>query len=66
MESAGKRQMQIEDSVLRNYFLGEGFAKPRLKFLKFVGNSFWISRAGRVWEGMRAGFFGVEKMAEKC
>jgi len=25
------------DSVLRNYFAGGGFAKPRLRFLKFGG-----------------------------
>ena len=45
------------DSVLRNYFLGEWFAKPRLRFLKFGGDSEFCPRGGRVWEGIRAGLF---------
>jgi len=42
------------DSVLRNYFLGEGFAKSRLMFLKFGGDFEFCPCAGRVWEGIRA------------
>jgi hypothetical protein len=42
------------DSVLRNYFLGEGFAKPRLMFLKFGRDFEFCPRGGRVWEGIRA------------
>jgi hypothetical protein len=44
------------DSVLRNYFLGEGFAKPRLSFLKFGGDFGFRPRGGGVWGGIRAGF----------
>ena len=44
------------DEVLRNYFLGEGFAKLRLMFLKFGGDFGFRPRGGRVWEGIRAGF----------
>ena len=32
MESAGETLNANADSVLRNYFLGKGFAKPRLIF----------------------------------
>ncbi|MCX6803212.1 MAG: hypothetical protein NTY48_01425, partial [Candidatus Diapherotrites archaeon] len=39
-----------------NYFLGEGFAKSRLMFLKFGGDFEFCPRGGRVWEGIRAGF----------
>ncbi|PJA88296.1 MAG: hypothetical protein CO139_03900 [Candidatus Moranbacteria bacterium CG_4_9_14_3_um_filter_36_9] len=39
-----------------NYFLGKGFAKPRLMFLKFGGDFEFRPRGGRVWEGIRAGF----------
>ena len=44
------------DSVLRNYFLGKGFAKPRLMFLKFGGDFGFRPRGGGVWGGIRAGF----------
>ena len=35
-------------------FSGRRVRKIETNFLKFGGDSFWISRAGRVWEGMRA------------
>ena len=42
------------DSVLRNNFAGEGFAKPRLSFLKFGG--IWVSAPQEGAGGMRGGF----------
>jgi hypothetical protein len=38
-------------------FSGKGIAKPRLMFLKFGGDFEFRPRGGRVWEGIRAGFF---------
>ena len=46
------------DSVLRNYFLGKGFAKPRLLFLKFgvVLNSGSRAEEGSGEESARVSF----------
>ncbi len=45
------------DSVLRSNFAGGGFAKPRLIFLKFGGNSDLVSAPQEGAGGMRGGFF---------
>ena len=43
----GNEPLRKMDSVLRNYFLGKGFAKPRLMFLKFGGDFGFCPRGER-------------------
>ena len=52
-QMAGNEPFGKMDSVLRNNFLGKGFAKPRLIFLRDFG---FRPRGGGVWGGIRAGF----------
>jgi len=53
MSRSEKKWTRFCETILRE----EGFAKPRLMFLKFGGDFGFRPRGGRVWEGIRAGFF---------
>jgi hypothetical protein len=50
-------EMQIWTRFCENYFLGKGFAKPRLILFEIRRDFGFRPRAGGVWGGMRAGFF---------
>src|SRR3989344_3346915 len=48
-----KKWTRFCETILRE----GGFAKPRLMFFKFGEDFEFCPRGGRVWEGIRAGFY---------